>query len=118
MSYRQIRSQVRGLCRDHEQLLLQLQAAAKQPGNPSGQASARLLRYYEKPIRRAIRDCGPAGSRLRWLFSTREQKQRVYSACSYLFDALMLGIGPAAGQLRSQGASDFLSGEQENGCGI
>lgn len=78
--------EVRVLVRTHRQYLACLEAA-------SGGTAQRLYTYYEKPVKRAIRDAEPACSPFFWLLSGRKRKLQAMSACNYLWDCELLGLG-------------------------
>ena len=54
-----------------------------------------VLKNYEKPMNRAIRDLRITENGFLWLFASIKKKQRAFASYRYLTDAMELGFGPA-----------------------
>lgn len=94
------------LIRYHRRLLRSLKKVAKASGEngfrDAEEKSLLLLKRYEAPILRGVRDLFISSSPILWYFSSENQKKKAYEAFDYLFDAKVLGMGPEAESLFAQ----------------
>ena len=61
-----------------------------------------LLSRYRKPVQRAIQDASVCRTRLSWLLCGSKRRKRALSACNYLYDVKMIGLGPEAAKSLNQ----------------
>ena len=63
--------------------------------DPDGSRKAQqLLFYYEKPVKRAMKDLRISMHPGLWYLSSRAKRRKAMSAFNYLFDVCSIGLGP------------------------